>query len=58
MLYGIFWYICDRNLNDSSEGFQDTDALIEKAINTFFDGTGTQFFDSALDLVKFLIRRS
>lgn len=57
LLFGWFWYVCDYHLRDDSEQFQDTDALIEKSVNTFFDGAGNQFFDSAFDLAKFLLGR-
>lgn len=56
LLFTQFWFLCDYNLKDESERFEDTDALIEKTTNTFFDAARNQFFDSAFDLVKFLAR--
>lgn len=56
-LFGMLWYLTDFNLRDESEGFQDTDALVEKSVRAFFDGTQTQFLDSAFDLAKFLLGR-
>lgn len=56
LLFALLWFIVDYNLKDESDQFQDTDALIEKSVNTFFDGARNLFFDSAFDLAKFLIR--
>lgn len=57
LLFGVFWYVATFNLRDGSNQFEDTDALIEKAVNTFCDGAGNQFFDSAFDLARFLFGR-
>jgi len=46
--------IIDFNLRDDSEGFQRTDAFIEKSVNLAFDLVRTQALDSALDLARFL----
>lgn len=56
-LFGMLWYLTDFNLKDESDGFQDTDALVEKSVRAFFDGTQTQFLDSAFDLAKFILGR-
>ncbi len=58
LLFGAFWFLVDYNLKDESDRFEDTDALIEKTVNTFCDGARSQVFDSAFDLAKFLIGRS
>ncbi|MGF1452427.1 MAG: hypothetical protein ACFB21_10185 [Opitutales bacterium] len=57
LLFGLFWYVADFNLRDRSDGFQDSDAMVEKSVNTFCDGAGNQFLDSAFDLAKFVLGR-
>ena len=56
-IFGMAWFLTDYNLMDESEGFQDTDALVEKTVNTFFDAAPTQVVDTGFDLLKFLIGR-
>ena len=41
---------------DESPGFEKTDTLIEKAVNTSFDVMGSSVIDSVLDFAKFLIQ--
>jgi hypothetical protein len=52
----VHWYLIDYNLNDSSSKFEDTDTLIEKVVNTFFDTVQSQVFESVFDLFRFLIK--
>ncbi len=42
---------------DESEGFERTDAFIEKTVALAFDVAGTQAIDSAFDLARFLVPR-
>ena len=56
-LFGVFWYVADFNLRDTSYRFEDTDALVEKVVSTFADGASNSFLDSAFDLARFLIGR-
>ena len=41
---------------DETEGFEKTDTLIEKAVNTSFDIIGSTLIDTVLDFAKFLIQ--
>lgn len=41
-------------MNDNSKGFEKTDVLIEKSVNTVVDLLDTKPFESLLDLGKFL----
>lgn len=43
--------------NDSSEGFQDTDAFIEKTVKLAIDGASAGVLDSAIDLARFMLRK-
>jgi hypothetical protein len=43
---------------DDSEGFQRTDAFIEKSVRLLFDAAAEQVIDSAFDLVRFLAGKS
>ncbi len=53
-----FWLqllmILDFWVKDKSKGFERTDAMIEKAVNTSFDLIGSTALDSVLDFAKFL----
>ncbi len=48
----------DFNLRDDSQGFERTDAYIEKSVKLGFDLIGTSALDSAVDLVRFLSGRT
>ncbi|HEY8938160.1 MAG TPA: TetR family transcriptional regulator C-terminal domain-containing protein [Cyclobacteriaceae bacterium] len=54
----LFWFHISFILlfwkEDSSAGFESTDAAIEKSINLAFDLIGKGAVDSAIDLAKFL----
>lgn len=54
----LMWRQCAFLLHfwakDSSEGFQDSDEAVEKAVNVGFDAMGDTLFDSALDFGKFM----
>ena len=52
---GHFFFIIEGFLDDDSQGFERTDALIEKSVNLGFDIIGTQIIDSAFDFLKFVI---
>jgi hypothetical protein len=56
----MFWqetdYIIKFWLKDQSEGFEKTDAAIEKAINLTFDLIGYNLADSSVDFVKFVFQ--
>jgi len=41
-------------INDSSAGFEKTDAAIEKSVKTVFDLFDTNTIDSVIDFGKFL----
>lgn len=56
--FGHFLSVIDFNLSDSSQGFERTDAYIEKSVRLAFDVVGTQALDSAFDLLRFLSGRS
>ncbi|MEM8954178.1 MAG: hypothetical protein AAGD22_08515 [Verrucomicrobiota bacterium] len=56
-LFLHFLTVVDFNLNDDSQGFERTDAFVEKSVRLAFDLIGTQAIDSAADLVRFLFRR-
>ncbi|MEM9052740.1 MAG: TetR family transcriptional regulator C-terminal domain-containing protein [Bacteroidota bacterium] len=53
-----FWFqlafVVDFWLKDSSEGFDQTDAAIEKAVNLSFELLSESSLDRAIDFVKFL----
>lgn len=56
---GLFFQlrmVIDYYKKDSSEQFQDTDALIEKSIRLFIDSSRSGALDSAIDLTRFLLR--
>jgi len=52
-----FWFILDFWLKDESKDFEDTDAVIEKAVNLGLDLMKENTLDKALDFAKFLIGR-
>lgn len=52
----LWWqvmYLLNFWLKDTSQGFERTDAAVEKAVNLFFDLTGKTFLDSLVDFAKF-----
>ncbi|MBG8554889.1 TetR family transcriptional regulator C-terminal domain-containing protein [Hymenobacter guriensis] len=52
MLFVLGFFAKDDTVN-----FERTDAAIEKAVTLSFDLVGRNTFDSALDLVRFLVRK-
>lgn len=54
LLYLQLLFVLDFWLKDDSEGFQRTDALVEKSIALTFDLLETRAIDSAIDFVRFL----
>ena len=55
ILYIHLRWVLDHYLNDESEGFERTDAFIEKTVTLAFDLFRSQAIDSAADLVRFLL---
>jgi Tetracyclin repressor-like, C-terminal domain len=55
-LYIHFRGVMQFNLQDDSEGYEQTDAFIEKTVKLTFELIGSQAIDSAFDLGKFLFR--
>ena len=49
-----FLMILDFWVKDKSRGFENTDAMIEKSVNTSFDLMGSTALDSVLDFAKFM----
>jgi hypothetical protein len=49
-------FVLNFFVKDQSKGFEQTDAAIEKAVNTSFDLVGPSAIDSVLDFAKFLIQ--
>lgn len=52
----LWWqvmYLLNFWLKDTSQGFERTDAAVEKAVNLFFDLAGKTFLDSLVDFAKF-----
>lgn len=49
-----FLFILKFWMDDSSKGFEKTDVLIEKSVNTVVDLLDTKPLESLLDLGKFL----
>lgn len=49
-------FVLNFFVKDQSKGFEQTDAAIEKAVNTSFDLVGPSAVDSVLDFAKFLIQ--
>ncbi|MEM1157686.1 MAG: hypothetical protein AAF649_09185 [Verrucomicrobiota bacterium] len=54
-LYVTFRSAIEYHLHDESEGFERTDAYVEKSTTLAFDLIRTQAVDSAFDLARFLI---
>jgi len=54
LLFAQFLFIIDYWLKDESDGFERTDALVEKSTRLAFDLIGAQVFDSAIDFVRFM----
>ena len=50
-------FLIDYYKKDTSESFQDTDALVEKSVRFFTDSARSGVLDSALDLARFMLRR-
>lgn len=57
IFYVHFRSVIDFHLKDESEGFERTDAYIEKSVSLAFDLLGKQAIDSAVDFGKFLLAR-
>jgi hypothetical protein len=49
-----FRNLIEFNLNDSSRGFERTDAYIEKSVQLAFELIRSQAIDAAFDLARFL----
>ncbi len=49
-----FLMILDFWVKDKSKGFENTDAMIEKSVNTSFELLGSTVLDSVLDFAKFM----
>jgi AcrR family transcriptional regulator len=58
---GFLWwqmeFIIGFWIKDNSQGFEKTDAAIEKAVNLSFDLLGKNIADSAFDFAKFVFAR-
>jgi hypothetical protein len=52
-----FFLILDFWIRDTSSGFEDTDALIEKSVNLSYALMQENTLDKAFDLVRFLSGR-
>jgi len=55
ILYVHLRWVIDQHLKDESEGFERTDAFIEKTVTLAFDLFRSQALDSAADLLRFLL---
>jgi len=55
ILYIHLRWVIDQYLKDESEGFERTDAFIEKTVTLAFDLFRSQALDSAADLLRFLL---
>jgi hypothetical protein len=55
VLYIHWRTVLEFYLKDESQGFERTDAFIEKSVEFAFDLLHTQAFDSAADLIRFLL---
>lgn len=55
ILYVHLRWVIDQYLKDESEGFERTDAFIEKTVTLAFDLFRAQALDSAADLLRFLL---
>jgi AcrR family transcriptional regulator len=58
VLYLHWRWVLDFYLKDESEGFERTDAFIEKTVGLAFDLFRSQAIDAAADLVRFLLPKS
>lgn len=56
-LYPQFRLLIDFYLKDTSQGFEDTDAFIEKSVRFFFDAARFPIVESTIDLLRFLVPR-
>ncbi len=54
----VFLFLIEFWLNDTSEGFQDTDSLIEKTVKFGHEVTRFSAIEAGLDLGKFLFGRN
>lgn len=54
LLYAHFRAIVKFHLEDGSDGFERTDAFVEKSVRLFFDLADTRVPESATDLFRFL----
>lgn len=57
-MFGHFISAIEFNLSDDSQGFERTDAFIEKSVRLGFDLIASNALESAFDLVRFLSARS
>jgi AcrR family transcriptional regulator len=55
ILYVHLRWVIDQWIKDESEGFERTDAFIEKTVTLAFDLFRSQALDSATDLLRFLL---
>jgi AcrR family transcriptional regulator len=59
--YRFFWlqllFVLRFWLQDESKGFEKTDTAIEKAVNLSFEMIGNTTLDTAVDFIKFLIKK-
>lgn len=55
ILYVHLRWVIDQWIKDESEGFERTDAFIEKTVALAFDLFRSQALDSAADLLRFLL---
>ena len=58
VLYAHFRSVIKFNLEDESEGFERTDAFVEKSTRLLFDLAETDVPESAADLFRFLAKRT
>ena len=56
-VWAQFIFLLDFWIKDTSKGFEDTDAAIEKSVNLLFDLIGKNLIDNVFDFAKFLIGR-
>ena len=57
LFYMSFLFILDYHLKDASQGFERTDALVEKSVNLLFDMLEQQVVESAFDIARFLMQK-
>jgi len=58
LFYQLLLFILDYNLKDASQGFERTDALIEKLVNLAFDLLEQQVIESTFDVLRFLAQKT